>query len=258
MRFFVRDYLCDPLVRAMNYEQRGTYSTLLFVSWDETPVGTIPCDDDKIAAILGVPLRKWLKNKEKVLAPFCFDADSDGRWLQKRVVKEYEVACLGRERCSEGGKKGAGKRWGGYNWKDRVPITESNGVPIARASASASSLSVSEGENLNVSLPKRPDPNTFVPSMTATPSYIDRKKPPFPDIKYWDSDLSKTAVRSYLAHVEEKFGWVLTEREFRFLIHALEKECPNAKAIERLVIKTIKSGWKQLHLPSETGEKINR
>ncbi|WP_027234695.1 hypothetical protein [Leisingera caerulea] len=81
----------------------GWYGMLLFfIAQDETPIGTLPCDDEQLAYELRLPLEKWHALNERKITPLhnwhrvrCDNGDI--RWAHP-VVTEVAVEALGSSR----------------------------------------------------------------------------------------------------------------------------------------------------------------
>jgi len=248
--FYGEDFYSDPLVQGMNLEQEAIYMRLLWAAWKQNEGGTLPCDDQLLCKIARIKRTTWAKNKDAVLKPFAFG--DDGRWHQKRMKQEYAAAL---QRSNAAALK-ARKRWikHGSNGENDAEAMLAQHKPSNATRLSLSSL------NSVVSVPRSPDPNTYVPppirTQPGTP--IDRKEPPFPNTDFWKYQDLKSAMRSYLAHVYDKFNWSLSHREFATLIYDLESEFKSSKAVEAALRRTIRKGIKGVLFPSETGEILKR
>ncbi|OGS01559.1 MAG: hypothetical protein A2V88_02745 [Elusimicrobia bacterium RBG_16_66_12] len=103
-------YLNDPAVLAMNLEERGAYSTLLFGIWKMPEPGVVQNDDVILAALARATADEWGRVKPRVLAAF----DSEGRpgWIvQRRMVETHKRQTRNVERMREQGRMGAVTRW---------------------------------------------------------------------------------------------------------------------------------------------------
>lgn len=71
---------------------------LFFKSHGETPLGTLPCDDDSLAFLLGLPLDRWLSLKDRSFNPLYnwspVRCDNGDIRLAHPVVQEVMVAAL--------------------------------------------------------------------------------------------------------------------------------------------------------------------
>lgn len=84
-------YLADTL--HLSTEEHGAYLLLLMTAW-RSPDCTLPDDDDRLARMARVGAKKWAKMRP-VLAHFW--TVDDGRWKQKRLLKERERAEKNRD-----------------------------------------------------------------------------------------------------------------------------------------------------------------
>jgi uncharacterized protein YdaU (DUF1376 family) len=99
------DFASDGQVEAMTTEQVGAYWLLLCKAWGEDPVGSVPDDDRVLARWARLSPARWKRNKEAILRPWKLQ--SDGRWYQKRMRKEYaRLAELSQQQSEK-----ASKRW---------------------------------------------------------------------------------------------------------------------------------------------------
>jgi uncharacterized protein YdaU (DUF1376 family) len=106
--FHPDDYLNDPNVLVMTFEQRGMYITLLCRAWSMTVPGVLPSDEDMIRRLVGADPDEWMRNRAVIRA--CFDT-SDGRWVQKRMVREFDSQSRRCEAASEAGRFAVQARW---------------------------------------------------------------------------------------------------------------------------------------------------
>lgn len=97
------------------------YRELLDAMWGEEGCA-LPSDDDSLAALCGLPLKVWMRVREKVLR-FLSD-DGKGRLTHPRSQHEYGKAVAYRDGCRAGGKATAAKRWGGGSRASSPPIAK--------------------------------------------------------------------------------------------------------------------------------------
>jgi uncharacterized protein YdaU (DUF1376 family) len=94
----------------MTNEEVGAYMRLLRVCWCSTPPGHLPDDDDYLSVVSGMG-ESWLGHRSAMANAFEVKR---GKWIQRRVVREYEY-CRGlSEVRSRAGKKGAALLWLGH------------------------------------------------------------------------------------------------------------------------------------------------
>lgn len=82
--FWTGDYLADT--RHLSQAEHGAYMLLIMTCW-QTNDCSLPDDDKMLARYAGCDLRTWKKQREIVLEGF-FTRRDDGRWIQKRLLKE--------------------------------------------------------------------------------------------------------------------------------------------------------------------------
>jgi uncharacterized protein YdaU (DUF1376 family) len=122
-RFSYEDFFNDPSVVKMTNEEVGAYMRLLRVCWCSTPPGHLPDDDDYLSVVSGMG-ESWLGHRSAMANAFEVKR---GKWIQRRVVREYEH-CRGlSEVRSRAGRKGAALLWLGHGSaiaKPRPKMTE--------------------------------------------------------------------------------------------------------------------------------------
>lgn len=80
------DWLGSNTRARMTHQQRDVYLTLLFRSWYEQPMGTLPNDETELAMMGGVDIETWHQIKNPILAKF--QTDGNGRVFNPRMLKE--------------------------------------------------------------------------------------------------------------------------------------------------------------------------
>jgi uncharacterized protein YdaU (DUF1376 family) len=96
-QFYPADFLSDGRVMQMTLAECGAYIRLLCVAWIE---GGLPADQDRLAQILGLAPRSFLK-LWPALQP-CFQ-EHDGRLTQKRLEHERAKQATYREQQRQKG-----------------------------------------------------------------------------------------------------------------------------------------------------------
>ncbi len=142
-QFYVKDFLTDDKVAAMNMEARGVYITLLSYCWNNNGLTT---DREELKEMCGNPIN-WEKIWKKVGK--CFYENS-GKLFNKRLDKERIKQGAWKEKSSKGGKESAKIRWGdrgnnkgGYKkvkTKMKAKGNSSSSSPSSSSSSIASSL----------------------------------------------------------------------------------------------------------------------
>lgn len=102
--FYVKDFVADIKVQAMNTECVGAYLLLLCAAWQENPPATLPQDDAILAAYSRLTPGRWQELKPVILSPFRID---NRRYLQPRLRREYDKLAYRSEKASES----ANARW---------------------------------------------------------------------------------------------------------------------------------------------------
>lgn len=94
----------DELVEAMSTEEFGAYFLLLCKAWKSEPPCTIPNDDQTLSRWTRVDLKRWVKIRTRVLAPWrqC----DDGRFIQKRLHAVYQDVMAKVNQKKQAGAKG--------------------------------------------------------------------------------------------------------------------------------------------------------
>lgn len=91
----------------MTHQQRDVYLTLLFRSWYEHPVGTLPNEPEVLAMMGGVDWETWQRIEAPIMAKF--ESDGNGRVFNARMLKEAKKA-RGRQAAGAiGGKQNGSK-----------------------------------------------------------------------------------------------------------------------------------------------------
>lgn len=77
----------------------GWYGRELFeISQDETPVGTLPCDDDALAFLLRMPVARWRELRSRDVSPLhgwkLVQCDNQQKRLAHPVVTEVALEAL--------------------------------------------------------------------------------------------------------------------------------------------------------------------
>ena len=111
---YVNNLLGSGRVAAMSNAEFGAYWMLLCRAWNEDDCG-LPDDDDVLAAWSRCG-SDWPKMKAKIMKCFMIH---EGRWYNARLTKCRTDQDTYREMCSQAGKIGNARRWGGH----RPPIT---------------------------------------------------------------------------------------------------------------------------------------
>lgn len=117
MRFYPGDWLSDPKVRRLTWEQKGIYIDMLSLMWKNGENASLPDDPDAIASMLGIQKRKFLKIFRVFFEKnFEIFFRTDGRIFQKRVLSEWEAANEKSQKATESAKR----RWESGDGCERI------------------------------------------------------------------------------------------------------------------------------------------
>lgn len=84
--FNVQEFTMDT--SWLTLEEVGAYTRLLCLAWADTPVGSLPDNDDLLARMLLVNVAKWQEMKPAVMRLFKLGAD--GRWHHQGLRTAFE------------------------------------------------------------------------------------------------------------------------------------------------------------------------
>lgn len=123
-QFYPRDFMADPAVQALTWEQRGRYVWALSCSFLSESPGR--ATEDQWRIWMGYKASQWDRNK--VAMRNCFTVEGES-WVQKRMAAEREDQAARFRQASSGGavraarmsptqrsesaKAAAASRWGG-------------------------------------------------------------------------------------------------------------------------------------------------
>lgn len=132
-KLWTRDFMADPNVQALNWDQRGRFAWALMCSWESETPGTALGDD----------WAKWMGFKDTYdegFEPFeaLFKTHPDfgvNVLVQSKLAKEYEISRSERSRQSIAGRAGADARWH-RNATAMRPQCEANGISEVRSQKS--------------------------------------------------------------------------------------------------------------------------
>lgn len=110
-RLYVYDLLSDRHVIRQTNEQFGSYVRLLCYAWLEEETGTLPDDDEVLAAYAKMTPDEWARNRAAIVR--CFqqgDGPHDGKLLQKRMMSERQKQLDYSEQQAKAGRASGRKR----------------------------------------------------------------------------------------------------------------------------------------------------
>lgn len=126
---YVGDYLRKTM--RLTTEQHGAYLLLLMALWSDG--GSLPADDETLAAVTRLSPEAWRRHAPTILAFFTVE---DGLLVSPRLVEEQERAAAISKVRQEAGAAAAAKRWGSDS-KNSKPIAKpiANGVANGKQTA---------------------------------------------------------------------------------------------------------------------------
>ena len=126
MKFFPSSWRAEATTRVCSYAARGLWMEMLMLMH---PDGRLvhrdkPMTTKRIARLTAGPEEEVKKLIEEMEEEGVFSREPDGTIFCRRSVRDRKTFL----NCSEGGTKGAKKRWGKGNESEETPITPPNGV----------------------------------------------------------------------------------------------------------------------------------
>ncbi|WP_332815964.1 YdaU family protein [Ramlibacter sp.] len=104
MPFYPADYLRDTM--DLTTEEHGAYLLLILAAWQEG--GALDNDQEALRRITRLSKAQWDRARPRLQR---FFEVAGGKWLQKRVRREWEKARANTERKSRAGTVGAKAKW---------------------------------------------------------------------------------------------------------------------------------------------------
>lgn len=126
---FTDAYLGDT--QHLTLEEHGAYLKLLMIAW-RSPRCAVPADDKRIATMLGIGVKKWLRMKPAIVEFFTERAresspESEKEFVQKRLLKERKWIDEKQKQRSKAGKRSARKK------KETAPTDDGTTEPTGSA-----------------------------------------------------------------------------------------------------------------------------
>jgi uncharacterized protein YdaU (DUF1376 family) len=100
---YAQDWLSDPEVSALSYEEQGILFHLMCRMW-QTSSCSLPDDDLKISRLMKLNHNKWQRIKASLSTVLTY---SNGTFFSKRLMSEFQIAT----KLSGVNSKSAKKRW---------------------------------------------------------------------------------------------------------------------------------------------------
>jgi uncharacterized protein YdaU (DUF1376 family) len=101
--FYPKDFLCDEKVMQMSAMECGAYIRLLCIAWNSQPIGTLAGSPVALARLAVLTDHEWQEHGDVIMAPFEL---IDGRWCQKRMMREGRSSEKKHSIFVEAGRRG--------------------------------------------------------------------------------------------------------------------------------------------------------
>ncbi|RZN03823.1 hypothetical protein CWO91_31500 [Bradyrhizobium genosp. SA-3] len=138
--FYVGDYIKDTA--RLTTEAHGAYLLLMLDYWT---TGAPPDDDDVLATIARMPVKRWASKIRPALA--CFFEIENGVWRHKRIEEELAHAAEVGKSSSNKAKTAAEARWGKQRSKREASSGDAPSIP-GGVPQNAQSQSQSQSQNV--------------------------------------------------------------------------------------------------------------
>jgi uncharacterized protein YdaU (DUF1376 family) len=102
-QWYWRDWLTDPAVQRMSFDERGRYMQVLGMTHQTDEPGV--CSEEDIRIWAGYSEAEW--SEHRAAFERVFKIRHDGKWVQKRTVQEREAQRKRREQSQRGGLRSA-------------------------------------------------------------------------------------------------------------------------------------------------------
>lgn len=210
-RYFLGDHLKAKV--GMTHQQKGIYTELLEISWEQTPPGTLPNDPAEIARLLGVPLKRFTPQVPIVLRAW----KRQGKrlvhgWLQQEHGEKFAK----HSERSEAGKKGNAKRWHG-SLSDRSAIAKgSHSESESDSESEPSSDLKSNSKDTDLRNSKQLRDDEFLEFWKAYPKKVGKKAAR----EAWKNAKDRPALDKILDAIAKAKGWNdWTKEKGRYIPH---------------------------------------
>ena len=129
--YYASNIIADKRYRLMSMQERGLWISIYTECW---PNGAVPADPESLAKYLGLPIEQVNAGlTERVLS---FFKEVKGELISQQLEEYFHKQTKRRTRLSEGGKKGAKRRWD----KDSNGIATPLATPLATPMASLNTI----------------------------------------------------------------------------------------------------------------------
>lgn len=121
--YYASNIIADKRYRLMSVQERAIWISIYTECW---PNGAVPADPESLAKYLGFPVEEVIAGlTERVLS---FFKEVKGELISPQLEDYWGKQMKLRSKKSEGGKKGAKRRWD----KDSNDMPQPKGTPIAQ------------------------------------------------------------------------------------------------------------------------------
>lgn len=237
-QFYPQDWLSDPKVTQLSFEEQGIYFRLLCLMWSLGEDCSIPDDDKFICRILSMTPGKWKKAKSVLIEghlPVFFIENN--RIFNKRLEKERKKL----EEFSKIQSEKAQKRWENFDRKS-LKDAESDDAGAFPGHMPETCLSESELE-LNI---KKPSKKNGVEALSILPQKTEPKKPQpselmdLDDLPNFVSRQIWEEFRQHRINIKHK----LTAMAEKKLINHLLKLHEQGYDLESVINRSIVNDWR--------------
>lgn len=151
-QFYWRDWLVDPAVNAMTFDERGRYFQVLARTHQTDDPGV--CTEEQVRTFAEYSREEWAEHRDALAR--AFRIRRDGIWIQKRTVKERQAQRKRFLKSQKGGRTSATRP---RDSRGRLgPRLDSDSGRGDGPPASSAASATSEGRNPTPPLPVRPPP----------------------------------------------------------------------------------------------------
>ena len=189
MPLYTDAYIGDTM--HLSLEEHGAYLKLLMIAW-RTPDCCIPDDDKRIAQMLSVTPKKWVKLKPVVMS---FWTLSDGVYRQKKLTKLRQAVNDSRKKYADAGRRGG-----------LAKSLKCNGSKVSDATNDASSQASSDGVTYHLHNHNHTSQESKTPSRER-PSRQGSRLPEnwWPDDEQWQIGMEHLGNEQRVKAEAEKF-----------------------------------------------------
>ena len=168
--YFANNIIADKRYRMMSLEERGLWISMYSDCW---PNGAVPAYLESLSKYLGLPIEQVKVGlTERVLS---FFKEVKGELFSPQLEEYFHKQTKRRSKLSEGGKKGAKRRWDKDSNGIATPLTNLMATPLATPMASLNTLKSNTLKSNSV-FRKEKVKDSFVDEMESTKAIIDKVK----------------------------------------------------------------------------------